>query len=77
MMDFRGLLTAALQQLVPFLSPKLREIVVDVYEKARDAAKETSNKFDDLLVSILKDVLDIDSDELTDEMEEVGKEVNA
>lgn len=52
-----------LQSIVAAVSPQIRELVVELAERAREGAKETENDFDDLLANILVQALAAGEDE--------------
>jgi len=47
------------QQLLSVISPELRKAVVEFVQQLEEQAKKTPNKWDDILVGILKGILQV------------------
>jgi len=62
-MNLTNVLLAIFLKILPTLienvSPALREVVVSYIKELEKAAQKSNNKFDDLLVSLLKAIFDI------------------
>lgn len=50
---------ALVQQLLSVISPELRKAVIEFVAQLEEQAKKTPNKWDDILVGLLKGVLRI------------------